>query len=148
MAGLIRADQADRPDRRYAVALGNAHVGTRPGPSHQVDIFGSMFNPDDTFPGVDNLLGIPALLQDNTAHLRPYETTTRESTPGITRGNLHAGQAPVSLLTRSDSDDEPGFVTISDNDSGLAAWIAERLARDAVHERSDVRTQGPLALRP
>ncbi|MFJ6837883.1 hypothetical protein [Streptomyces sp. NPDC091209] len=120
MAGLIRADQADRPDRRYVVALGNAHVGTRPGPSHQVDIFGSMFNPDDTFPGVDNLLGIPALLQDNTAHLRPYATTTRESTPGITRGNLHAGQAPVSLLTRSDSDDEPMFVTISDNDSGLA----------------------------
>ncbi|MEV6994318.1 lonely Cys domain-containing protein [Streptomyces sp. NPDC093228] len=63
-AGLVRRDQQRLPDRsRYVMEVGSSHTGTHPGPEREVDLYGQKFGPGEEFPGVDDLLGIPRVIQ-------------------------------------------------------------------------------------
>ncbi|MER6538112.1 protein-glutamine glutaminase family protein [Streptomyces sp900105755] len=96
-AGLIRADQAGRPNTRYVAVVGQSHVGTHPGPDRVLDVFGSTFTPDNTFPGIDNLLNIPGLVQDPAGNLRAHPTATRAenwNAPDRPAPRDHVGEEP------------------------------------------------------
>ncbi|GAQ50481.1 hypothetical protein [Streptomyces acidiscabies] len=62
------ASQAVTRDRRdpaaaggYLMELGAAHTGMHAGPSQDTTVHGAPFQKDEGFPGVDDLLGIPAV---------------------------------------------------------------------------------------
>ncbi|MFD9009009.1 hypothetical protein [Streptomyces sp. NPDC059552] len=62
------ASQAVANDRRrpsasggYLMELGSAHTGMYAGPPQNVSVHGTEFQADEGFPGVDDLLGIPAV---------------------------------------------------------------------------------------
>ncbi|WP_333766571.1 hypothetical protein [Streptomyces sp. IBSBF 2435] len=62
------ATQAVANDRRrpsaaggYLMELGSAHTGMYAGPSQEASVHGAPFQVDEGFPGVDGLLGIPAV---------------------------------------------------------------------------------------
>ncbi|MBE1602747.1 MULTISPECIES: hypothetical protein [Streptomyces] len=54
----------------YLMELGSAHTGTHKGPSQDARVHGAQFQKDEGFPGVDDLLGIPAVGFENDDRFR------------------------------------------------------------------------------
>ncbi|WP_169317131.1 TraB/GumN family protein [Actinacidiphila oryziradicis] len=59
---VVKKDQR-RPsaDGGYLMELGKAHTGMYPGPEQPASVHGAQFQAGEAFPGVDDLLGIPAV---------------------------------------------------------------------------------------
>ncbi|TYB38370.1 hypothetical protein [Actinomadura chibensis] len=71
------ASQVVTNDRRrpsaagaYLMELGTAHTGMHPGPGQNMTVYGTPFQADEEFPGVDDLLDIPAVSIQEDGRLR------------------------------------------------------------------------------
>ncbi|WP_225847516.1 M91 family zinc metallopeptidase [Streptomyces sp. HPF1205] len=110
-AGLVRRDRRRLPDGTpggYVVVVGAQHTGAHPGPEHQVVVHGQKFRPGEEFPGVDDLLDIPRVLQarDGSLHSRPR--SSRSGThPGVARGSHpDTGMAQQDMAPAAEVPDE------------------------------------------
>ncbi|SEG91380.1 Papain fold toxin 1, glutamine deamidase [Actinacidiphila yanglinensis] len=111
-AGLVRRDRRGLPDASgYLVVIGAPHTGAHPGPEHRVKVHGERFRPGEEFPGVDDLLVVPRVVQDQVGRFHPGPRHA-ETAPAEEGAQRVAGQDPVGEPVRATAEPSEEYAWI------------------------------------